>query len=528
MMSSSSRSSTILSVPAFALVVIVVMTIDPRLASAQLTGSGDLFLRQGVDGVPGTRTNDDRFGQVLAAGDFNADGFADLAIGAPSDDIAPTPNAGTVTVIPGSSSGLDIGAAEDFSLWGEGDFFGAALAVGDFDHDSFDDLAIGVPGYNVGAGAVVILYGFHGGVDAGGWQLWRQGSDGVVGVPEADDNFGSSLTVGDFNGDSFDDLAIGVRAEDVGAVADAGAVNVIFGSGAGLTTSGSAPTNRILTQEDLGLTSETGDRFGFSLSAADFSGDGMDDLVIGTPLEDLGAVADAGTVSVVLGASGGFSLVDPWTVSQNAAGIEGDAQALDRFGMTLAAGDFDGDGLADLAIASPGEAVAGAAGAGVIDVLRGTTGIGLTSAAMTRLDATDAGRIPEADDFFGLALAAFDVGSDYRDELAVGAPGIAVSGFAAAGGAFVIFGVDQPAPTSVQGFSQLGDVAGNPDPGDSFGASLAVGDFDGNGSHDLASGVPGEDIGEGVNVGAVSVLFSTHVFRDGFESGDTSRWAGGP
>ena len=90
----------------------------------------------------------------------------------------------------------------------------------------------------------------------------------------------------DFDGDGFADLAVGVPGEDVGTVADAGAVNVIYGGPTGLTAAG----NQLWTQDSEGIkgTQEPGDEFGFSLAAADFDRDGFADLAVGVPGEDVG------------------------------------------------------------------------------------------------------------------------------------------------------------------------------------------------------------------------------------------------
>src|SRR5439155_18894373 len=128
-------------------------------------------------------------------------------------------------------------------------------AGGDFNGDGFSDLAIGAPFEDVGrlanAGAVNVLYGALRGLHANGIggpddQFWFQGHDGVDDHPEAGDHFGWSLASGDFNGDGYSDLAIGVPHEDVrlesnhGIVVDAGAVNVLYGSPTGLQTSSPA------------------------------------------------------------------------------------------------------------------------------------------------------------------------------------------------------------------------------------------------------------------------------------------------
>src|SRR5690606_8314692 len=98
-----------------------------------------------------------------------------------------------------------------------GDGFGRSLTTGDFDDDGYADLAIGVPSDN-GEGAVNIIYGSADGLDAAGDQRWTQDSAGVLGIAERFDSFGSSLAAGDLDGDGRDDLAIGVPGEDLDSI----------------------------------------------------------------------------------------------------------------------------------------------------------------------------------------------------------------------------------------------------------------------------------------------------------------------
>jgi hypothetical protein len=104
----------------------------------------------------------------------------------------------------------------------------------DFNNDGFADLAVGAPFESIGGvvagGAVSVLYGTPTGLAAGGSQLFTQNSPGVVGAAASGDFLGDALAAGDFNNDSFADLAIGVPLEEVGSARDAGAVNVLPGS----------------------------------------------------------------------------------------------------------------------------------------------------------------------------------------------------------------------------------------------------------------------------------------------------------
>jgi hypothetical protein len=85
----------------------------------------------------------------------------------------------------------------------------------DFNNDGFGDLAVGVPGEDLGsatdAGAVSVLYGSAGGLASNG-QVLTQDTAGVPGVSEDGDRFGTALVAGEFNGDAFGDLAVGAPA----------------------------------------------------------------------------------------------------------------------------------------------------------------------------------------------------------------------------------------------------------------------------------------------------------------------------
>ncbi|MCI0727775.1 MAG: VCBS repeat-containing protein, partial [Chloroflexi bacterium] len=177
---------------------------------------------------------------------YGADPYSDLVVGARYENVGAIVATGAANVLYGSAGGAQ---AESNQFWHqdsanvegvaeEFDEFSFSLAVGDFNGDGYADLASGVPGEDVGAdidaGAVNILYGTAGGLSADGDQRWHQGSAGIEGSAEANDLFGHSLAAGDFNGDGYADLAIGVPGEDVGDSIDAGAVNVLYGTAAGL------------------------------------------------------------------------------------------------------------------------------------------------------------------------------------------------------------------------------------------------------------------------------------------------------
>ena len=180
------------------------------------------------------------------------------------------------------------------------DKFGVSLAAGSFNGNRFADLAVGVPGESIGttksAGAVNIVYGSRDGLTSDNNQLWNQNSSGIAGGSERYDKFGFSLAAGDFDGNRFADLAVGVPGESIGTTAGAGAVNIVYGSRDGLTGLG----NPIWNQGRLGIADspEAGDQFGFALAIGDFNGVGSGDLAVGVPLEGVGTARNTGAVNV--------------------------------------------------------------------------------------------------------------------------------------------------------------------------------------------------------------------------------------
>ena len=418
--------------------------------------------------------------------DFNGDGAADLAIGASGENSS----SGVVHVLYGSGTGL---TATGSQLWSQdspgiagapeaGDIFGFALAAGDFNGDGAADLAIGAPGENSFAGVVHVLYGSGTGLTASGSQLWSQDSPGIASAAEAGDGFGLALAAGNFNGDTRADLAIGAPGEN-----NVGFVQVLYGSGTGLTAAGS----QLWSQDSPGIggTAEANDDFGLTMAAGNFNGDGAADLAIGAPGEN----SFAGVVHVLYGSGTGLTAAGSQVWSQDSPGIGGTAEAGDIFGEALAAGDFNGDGAADLAIGAPGEN-----NVGFVHVLYGS-GTGLTAAGsqLWSQDSPGIGGTAEANDDFGGALAAGDFNGDSRADLAIGALG--ENSFA--GVVHVLYGsatVGLTATGSQLWSQDSPGIGGAAEPDDIFGEALAAGDFNGDGAADLAIGASGENSFAGV------------------------------
>jgi hypothetical protein len=185
--------------------------------------------------VDGTNEDGDRFAAALAAGDFDGDGRADLAVGSPGERLDGKDDAGMVTVLYGSSGGLYPPSWERFdqsfvdAAVEKDDEFGASLAAGNLNGDAYDELVIGVPDENFAGyeknGVVFILWGGAGGLLPATWQVYGQAYSGG---DEADfDRFGFAVAVGDFDADGEDDLAASAPWEDFpDGVSNGGAVYV--------------------------------------------------------------------------------------------------------------------------------------------------------------------------------------------------------------------------------------------------------------------------------------------------------------
>ncbi|MCI0364627.1 MAG: hypothetical protein L0219_12125 [Phycisphaerales bacterium] len=454
-----------------------------------------------------------------AGADFNGDGFADLAIPVPGESIGAMSSAGAVNVMYGSPAGL---SADGNQFWHQdspgilnnaesNDQFGRTVAHGDFNGDGFSDLALGVPledvGSKIDAGAVNVLYGSAEGLSDAGNQFWHQNKAGIKNKAEPLDLFGSALACGDFDGDGYSDLAISAKGESIGEKVNAGAVHVLFGSAAGL----SADHNQIWHQNSAGVLNkvEANDFFGGSLAAADFNSDGRDDLAIGVAQEGLNGQTDAGAVHVLYGSINGLTAANDDLWHQNSVLIQDVCEAFDYFGHALAAGDFDGDGFADLAVGVPYESLGGQAFAGIVTVLYGSPS-GLLALG-SQLWSQDQGSIQEtADpgDFFGFSLCADDFDGDGIDDLIIAAPEEILGAISHAGLVHVLFGGGLGlSDVSNQVWSEealgLGEIAQS----GTFGNWLASGDFAGNGTAGLAIGDSLEGVVDAGLAGAVVVIY---------------------
>lgn len=164
---------------------------------------------------------------------------------------------------------------------------------------------------------------------------------------------GNQSAADDFDCDGYDDLAVGVSGEDVGELAGADGVNVLFGSATGLTGGGS----QYFDHEAPGVagSAEAEDHFGQALAGGDFSGNGKADLAIGVSDENVGVFADNGFVHVPYGTTRGLTTAGSQGFSEDSLPAPAAAGNSERFGLSLSTIDLDDDGLEDLVAAAPND-----------------------------------------------------------------------------------------------------------------------------------------------------------------------------
>ena len=324
--------------------------------------------------------------------------------------------------------------------------------------------------------------------------------------------FGFAVAVADFDGDGYDDLAGGAPDSNDGSV------QVFYGAADGTWRSTRYIANPSPTLDD---------RFGHALAAGDFNDDGYDDLAVGAPHWDKqsGSINNAGAVHVLYGSATGLTTTGADLWHQDVSGISGACEGYDRFGASLASGDFDNDGYDDLAIGVPDEEVSSQANTGMINVLYGDSGgLSTTGQQGWHQDTTGVSGSPEPNDLFGFSLAAGDIDNDGHDDLAIGSPGEDIDIYDSAGRVVVLYGSSAGiTATGHQSWHQ--DTAGIDDfaeAQDQFGVAVAIGDFNGDSFGDLAVGAPGESL-DVSQTGVVHVLPGT---SSGLSSNDLFLWQG--
>ncbi|TXH02226.1 MAG: hypothetical protein E6P95_00350, partial [Candidatus Moraniibacteriota bacterium] len=324
------------------------------------------------------------FGISLTAGDFNADGKTDLAVGA----YGYSTNTGRAHIFYNDGSIPTTAATADVTITGEttSNLFGRYLTAGDFNADGKTDLAVGAYGYSSYIGRTYVFYN-DGSIPT------TAGTADVTITGEATNNyFGSSLTAGDFNADGKTDLAVGAS----GYSTNTGRAYIFYNDGSIPTTAGTA---------DVTITGEaTSNSFGSSFAASDFNADGRTDLAVGA----YGYSTNTGRAYIFYG-DGSI----PTTAGTADVTITGNATD-DYFGISLTSGDFNADGKTDLVVGAYGYSI----NTGRAYIFYNDGSIPTTAATA---DVTITGETTS--NYFGRSLTPGDFNADGKTDLAVGARG---------------------------------------------------------------------------------------------------------
>lgn len=357
----------------------------------------------------------------------------------------------------------------------------ATVPHADFNGDGIGDVAFSADGAYVSgkkaAGQLVVLYGTATGVSSAKRHTISQNTTGAPGTAEAGDSFGYDTAFADFNGDGYDDIAVGASGEDVGSDVDGGGLAILWGSASGITGKG-------VTIADPAPTAH--DRWGKNLAAGDFDGDGKADLAVGSNNATLYVFKGGFNSS---GTPGGRYTIKPPIMGTDANGP-----------LNLTAGDANGDGRTDLVV--DGYEYQTDYGWNENSYIPGSSS-GLAMANIRTLKP-------------GVITAIGDINHDGFGDIVSGAAwnattedGTTIPNAAKGGKVWVTYGtVDGPG--SATGITQdTGNVPGTSETNDNFGWDLDLGDINGDGFLDLAIGVAGENIGSAANTGAVTILYGT-------------------
>ncbi len=348
-------------------------------------------ITQDSAGVPGASEPWDGFGNSTAVADLDRDGFADLVVGTPYEDMSGITNAGMLTVLWGSRNGLTSGSTLQHKLlenayvgydvaavkggttattrvlaasWqGSFEYAGPFGRNGTIGSSSFNQMTPGQLSVALGDvdrkdGADKFLFTYRLGGE-GGRVYVNASSTGSIPGPYLTKGDGLVGAVGDVNGDGYGDLVVGdpdepwyAGEDDEGALG--GRVSVWFGSATGIALD-AQPQH--ISQDTPGIpgAGEKYDKFGDSLAVADLNRDGAAEIIVGVPNEGLGNAGGAGNVVIIPGRKTGALGTGAYSVNQETASVPGGSEDEDQFATTVAAGDVNKDGRPELMVSAIGE-----------------------------------------------------------------------------------------------------------------------------------------------------------------------------
>ncbi len=317
------------------------------------TVSSVIYGKEAYDGMGDSLAS----GNILAAGNDDSD----LVIGVKGGD-GPTnarTDAGEVWIVEGVNTGtVDLnsssGGSNLYTIYGanSNDLLGYSVAVGDINGDGYDDIVAGAPFASgsglTGNGAVWVI--FSNGPNFTDIDLSTPPTNTmVIYGASAGDQLGESVAVGDVNNDGYDDIIMGsINGAGPGdSRSTAGEVWIYYGH------YGTFPSTVNLNASPANVTviygADTEDNLGGALTSGDVNGDGYEDIIIGAKYSDgfQNQGVMNGEVWIVYGSSALATSIDLATSPAGTTVIYG-RNSYDNLGKSVATGDVNGDGIADL------------------------------------------------------------------------------------------------------------------------------------------------------------------------------------
>lgn len=389
--------------------------------------------------------------------DINGDGYPDLAVGASNLSTG----LGKVYIYDSSN----LSAANVKTITGEtaSSYFGYSVQLGDFNGDGYADLAVGAYNYFNGTFFIGKVYIFYSSGANGITATSASGADRTItGETVNSYNFGNSMTVGDFNGDGYADLA--VSAYNYLSVNYIGRVYIFYSAGANGIGATSASSANVMIDGETGANNY----FGHSINSGDLNGDGIPDLIVNAWFYN----SNQGRLYIFYSASGtGISI----TSASSANKIITGESVQNFFGHSTAVADVNGDGYKDL--------IAGAykynnTNQGRVYVFHSS------SSGITASSASSANTIIDGEagaNQFGYALTAGDLNGDGYSEIVVSADQYST----AQGRTYIFTGTSSGITTTLA--SSAGTII-NGETSSQFGAALRIADLNNDGYNDLIAG----------------------------------------